>query len=157
MLTQGLPRRRGRIPGLAFRLVPSLVLLAAAAQPAAATGTQATEAQATGAQATVTQAAATPAGAGAPLRVELNKLETAGDTCKAVMIVENGKGGAIKSLRLDLYAFDTDGVVQKRSMVELGPVPARKTALRQFEIAPPPAPRSAACCSTTWRPARGTT
>ncbi len=138
MLTQGLPRRRGRIPGLAFRLVPSLVLLAAAAQPAAATGTQATEARATEAQATVTQAAATPAGAGAPLRVELNKLETAGDTCKAVMIVENGKGGAIKSLRLDLYAFDTDGVVQKRSMVELGPVPARKTALRQFEIAPTP-------------------
>ncbi len=136
MLTQGLPRRRGRSPGLAFRLVPSLVLLAAAtAHPAAATEAP------SAAPAAVTQAAVTPAGAGAPLRVELNKLETAGEACKAVMIVENGKGGAIKSLRLDLYAFDTDGVVQKRSMVELGPVPARKTALRQFEIAPTPCPQ----------------
>ncbi len=72
------------------------------------------------------------------MRVELNKLETAGEACKAVLVIENGKGGPIKSLRLDLYAFDPDGIVQKRSMVELGPLPARKTTLRQFEISPTP-------------------
>ncbi|MGX7704693.1 Tat pathway signal protein [Methylobacterium sp. Gmos1] len=100
--------------------------------PLAATAQAASEAQATVTPAAVSQPAAPP------LRVELNKLETAGEACKAMLIVENGKGGPIRSLRLDLYAFDPDGIVQKRSMVELGPVPARKTALRQFEIAPTP-------------------
>lgn len=131
MLTQGLPRsqasssqasssraRIGRLAALCLALSP---LAAAAAEG----------------QATVTPAAVSQPAA-PPLRVELNKLETAGEACKAMLIVENGKGGAIRSLRLDLYAFDPDGIVQKRSMVELGPVPARKTALRQFEISPTP-------------------
>ncbi|WP_245447199.1 Tat pathway signal protein [Methylobacterium sp. 17Sr1-1] len=125
VLTQGLPRfgaRIGRVTALCLALSP----LAAASQ-----------AQATSAEATVTPAAVSQPAA-SPLRVELNKLETAGETCKAMLIVENGKGGPIRSLRLDLYAFDQDGIVQKRSLVELGPVPARKTALRQFEIAPTP-------------------
>ncbi|AWB21017.1 Tat pathway signal protein [Methylobacterium currus] len=129
MLTQGLPRSqasfsRARIGRLAALLCLALSPLAATAQAA--------EGQATVTPAAVSQPAAPP------LRVELNKLETAGEACKAMLIVENGKGGAIRSLRLDLYAFDPDGIVQKRSMVELGPVPARKTALRQFEISPTP-------------------
>ncbi|GJD51919.1 hypothetical protein OPKNFCMD_4678 [Methylobacterium crusticola] len=114
MLTQGLPWFRSRIGhlalDLAFCLCLSLVLLATA----------------------VAQAAE------GPMRIELNKLETAGETCKAILMVENGKGGPIRSLKLDLFTFDQDGVAQKRSLVELGPVPARKTALRQFEIAPTP-------------------
>ncbi|TGD96393.1 Tat pathway signal protein [Methylobacterium nonmethylotrophicum] len=138
MLTQGLPWFRARIGrvalDLAFCLVLSLVLLASAV------AAQANEPQAAATPAAATPVAATPVAVtqGAPLRVELNKLETAGEACKAVLIVENGKGGPIRSLRLDLYAFDPDGVVQKRSLVELGPVPARKTALRQFEISPTP-------------------
>ncbi|KMO42345.1 Tat pathway signal protein [Methylobacterium variabile] len=145
MLTQGLPWFRARIGhiglDLAFCLVLSLVLLAsvvAQAAPAQATEAQAAPAHAAPAQGAPAQGAPAQAAAGVPLRVELNKLETAGETCKAVMIVENGKGGPIRSLRLDLYAFDPDGVAQKRSVVELGPVPARKTALRQFEIAGAP-------------------
>ncbi|WP_246154406.1 Tat pathway signal protein [Methylobacterium oryzihabitans] len=114
MFTQGLPWYRARIGHLAldllFCLVLSVVLLASALAQAAET----------------------------PLRIELNKLSTTGETCQATMMVENGKGGAIKSLKLDLYAFDDDGVAQKRALVELGPVVARKTVLRQFEIAPTP-------------------
>ncbi len=132
MLTQGLPRFGaciGRVTALCLALSPL----------AAATAEAQVQAQAASAEA---QAAVTPAAvshpATPPLRVELNKLETAGEACKAVLIVENGKGGPIRSLRLDLYAFDPEGIVQKRSMVELGPVPARKTALRQFEISPTP-------------------
>lgn len=148
MLTQGLPRfgacigqvHRGQVRLGQVRLGPvrlgQVTALCLALLPLAAATAQA---QATAAEA---QAAVTPAAvsqpAAPPLRVELNKLETAGETCKAMLIVENGKGGPIRSLRLDLYAFDQDGIVQKRSMVELGPVPARKTALRQFEIAPTP-------------------
>jgi hypothetical protein len=131
VLTQGLPRARiGRVARDAALGLSLMLSASAATQAAPAEETKAAEA-------TVTRAAVTH-GTGAPLRVELNKLETAGETCKAVMVVENGKGGPIRSLRLDLYAFDPDGVAQKRSMVELGPVPARKTALRQFEISPTP-------------------
>lgn len=149
MLTQGLPRSwasmsRARI-GCALALGLALSPMATAqAAPADAPGSQAqgTQAQGTQAQGSDAQAAVTPAAvsqpAGPPLRVELNKLETVAEACKAVLVVENGKGGPIKSLRLDLYAFDPDGIVQKRSMVELGPLPARKTTLRQFEISPTP-------------------
>ncbi|TNC13773.1 Tat pathway signal protein [Methylobacterium terricola] len=122
---------RSAASGLAL----SLALVSAVAAEAETSDGKTTDGKAP--EATVTRAAVTQ-GTGAPLRVELNKLETAGEICKAILIVENGKGGAIKSLRLDLNAFDPDGIVQKRSMVELGPVPARKTALRQFEISPTP-------------------
>ncbi|WP_203154915.1 Tat pathway signal protein [Methylobacterium aquaticum] len=135
---------RARI-GCALALGLALSPMATAqAAPADAPGSQAqgTQAQGTQAQGSDAQAAVTPAAvsqpAGPPLRVELNKLETVAEACKAVLVVENGKGGPIKSLRLDLYAFDPDGIVQKRSMVELGPLPARKTTLRQFEISPTP-------------------
>lgn len=138
MLMQGLPRSRARIGrAMTQRVTTRRVLalcLALSPMPLTAATAQATPAEA---QAAVTPAAVSQPAA-PPLRVELNKLETAGETCKAVLIVENGKGGPIRSLRLDLYAFDPDGIVQKRSMVELGPVPARKTALRQFEISPTP-------------------
>ncbi|MGE7412879.1 hypothetical protein [Methylobacterium tarhaniae] len=137
---QGLPRFRGRIArltlGSAVCPALSLMLLGSVAVQVAPAG--ATEAQATGGAAATVTPAAVSQPAAPPLRVELNKLETAGDACKAILIVENGKGGPIRSLRLDLNAFDPDGIVQKRSMVELGPVPARKTALRQFEISPTP-------------------
>jgi hypothetical protein len=148
VLTQGLPRSRagiGRVmsrsvisrPALALCLALSPMALASAPAQAQGTPAQGTQAQGSEPPATVTPATVSHPAA-PPLRVELNKLETAGDACKAMLIVENGKGGPIRSLRLDLYAFDPDGIVQKRSMVELGPVPARKTALRQFEISPTP-------------------
>jgi len=138
VLTHGLPRSRARI-ALRRNALPaaSCVALSLTLLGPAAAQSEAPQAKSEDAPASVTRAAVTQ-GAGAPLRIELNKLETAGEACKAILIVENGKGGAIKSLRLDLNAFDPDGVVQKRSMVELGPVPARKTALRQFEISPTP-------------------
>ncbi|MFE1597831.1 Tat pathway signal protein [Methylobacterium sp. ID0610] len=111
VFTQGMPWFRARVGHLAldllFCLAISLVMLASAL-------------------------AQTPE---TPLRVELNKLDAAGDACRATMLVDNGKGGAIKSLKLDLFAFDTDGVAQKRVLVELGPLAARKTVLRQFDIA----------------------
>lgn len=140
MLSLGLPRSQASIArariGRTAASCLALTLLAAGAARAETAEAKAGETKA-GETPAITRAAVTQ-GAGAPLKVELNKLETAGETCKAVLIVENGKGGPIRSLRLDLYAFDPDGIVQKRSMVELGPVPARKTALRQFEIAPTP-------------------
>lgn len=72
---------------------------------------------------------------GAPLRIELNRLEPAGEACRTYMLVDNGRGPALKSLKVDLFAFDTEGVAQKRLAVELGPVQEKKTVVRLFDFA----------------------
>ncbi|GJE71839.1 Tat pathway signal protein [Methylorubrum podarium] len=70
-----------------------------------------------------------------PLKIELNRLEPAGDACRTYMLVDNGRGPALKSLKVDLFAFDTEGVAQKRLAVELGPVQEKKTVVRLFDFA----------------------
>ena len=72
--------------------------------------------------------------AGTPLKVELNKLEPAGENCRTFLLVDNSKGEALKSLKLDLFAFDTEGVAQKRLAVEVGPVGDKKTVVRLFDF-----------------------
>lgn len=69
------------------------------------------------------------------LKIELNRLEPAGDACRTYMLVDNSRGPALKSLKVDLFAFDTEGVAQKRLAVELGPVQEKKTVVRLFDFA----------------------
>jgi hypothetical protein len=68
------------------------------------------------------------------LKLELNRLEPAGEACRTYLLVDNSRGTALKSLKLDLFAFDTEGVAQKRLAVELGPVQDRKTMVRLFDF-----------------------
>lgn len=69
------------------------------------------------------------------LKIELNRLEPAGEACRTYMLVDNSRGPALKSLKVDLFAFDTEGVAQKRLAVELGPVQEKKTVVRLFDFA----------------------
>jgi hypothetical protein len=71
----------------------------------------------------------------APIKLQLNTAETAGDACRITMLVDNGRGGALKSYKVDLFAFDTEGVAQKRVAVELGPLPPRKLTVKIFDFA----------------------
>ena len=80
------------------------------------------------------QDAAPPVAAGPSLRIELNRLEPTGENCRTYMLVDNRAGPALKSLKLDLFAFDTEGVAQKRLAVELGPVQEKKTVVRLFDF-----------------------
>jgi hypothetical protein len=50
------------------------------------------------------------------------------------MVIDNTKGTSLKSYKVDLFAFDTDGVAQKRVAVELGPLPPRKTIVKIFDF-----------------------
>ncbi|MEN3209432.1 Tat pathway signal protein [Methylorubrum populi] len=70
-----------------------------------------------------------------PLKIELNRLEPAGEACRTYMLVDNSRGPALKSLKVDLFAFDTEGVAQKRLAVELGPIQEKKTVVRLFDFA----------------------
>lgn len=69
-----------------------------------------------------------------PLRLELNRLEPNGYACRTYLVIDNSRGTALKSLKVDLFAFDIDGIAQKRLGVELGPVPDRKTIVRLFDF-----------------------
>jgi hypothetical protein len=70
-----------------------------------------------------------------PIRLELNRLEPQGDNCRAYLLVDNGRGEAFRSLKVDLFALDSEGVAQRRLAVEVGPLPARKTQIRLFDFA----------------------
>ncbi|MCJ2060564.1 Tat pathway signal protein [Methylobacterium sp. J-048] len=70
----------------------------------------------------------------APIKLQLNKLETAGEACRVTLVVDNSKGTSLKSYKVDLFAFDPEGVAQKRVAVELGPLPARKTTVKIFDF-----------------------
>ncbi len=69
----------------------------------------------------------------APIKLQLNKLENAGEACRSTMVIDN-RGAALKSYKVDLFAFDTDGVAQKRVAVDLGPISARKTVVKLLDF-----------------------
>lgn len=70
----------------------------------------------------------------APIKLQLNKAETAGDACRTTFLIDNSRGGAMKTYKVDLFAFDTDGVAQKRITVDLGPLSAHKTVVKLFDF-----------------------
>jgi len=70
----------------------------------------------------------------APVKLQLNKTENAGDACRITMVVDNSKGSALKTFKVDLFAFDTEGVAQKRVAVELAPVASHKTTVKIFDF-----------------------
>lgn len=70
----------------------------------------------------------------ASVRIELNKVEAAGENCRTYFLIDNKNAEAWRSLKLDLFALDTDGVAAKRLAVEVGPVPARKTLIKLFDF-----------------------
>ncbi len=68
------------------------------------------------------------------LRVELNKIEASGENCRTYFLIDNRQQEAWRSMKLDLFALDRDGVAAKRLAVEVGPVPARKTLIKLFDF-----------------------
>lgn len=70
----------------------------------------------------------------APLKVQLNKVETSGEACRLTMVVDNTRGTALKTYKIDLFAFDAEGVAQRRVAVDLGPLPGRKTTVKIFDF-----------------------
>lgn len=69
------------------------------------------------------------------LGVELNKLEQAGAACRSYMVLRNRTGATLEQLSLDLVVFDTDGVIDRRLAVELGPAAPGRTRVKVFDMA----------------------
>jgi hypothetical protein len=68
------------------------------------------------------------------VRVELNAAEAADKRCLLTFVVENKAATTLDSLKLDLVVFNTDGIVHRRMVTEMGPVRAAKTIVRSFSV-----------------------
>ena len=78
---------------------------------------------------------ATIASADPAIHVELNAAETVQqDHCRLSFVVENNSASAIDTLKLDLALFDREGTINRRMIVEIGPLRAAKTIVRTFNV-----------------------
>ena len=85
---------------------------------------------ATGPQATTPAGAATEPNIG----VELNKLETLKNGCRAYVVVNNKSQTEFKTLKLDLVLFRPDGIIGRRFAVDLAPVRPTKRSVKLFDL-----------------------
>lgn len=68
------------------------------------------------------------------LRVELNTVEPVDGKCRLTFVMNNPSAAAVDSLKADTAVFGSDGVIKRRLVMELGPLKARKTSIRAFDL-----------------------
>jgi len=80
--------------------------------------------------------AALPASAAdpSPLSVQLNKLETYDKGCRAYVVMNNTGEQGFQTFKVDLVLFQSDGVISRRFLVDLGPLKAAKKTVKLFDI-----------------------
>jgi len=70
-----------------------------------------------------------------PIGIELNRLESLPQGCRAWLMLRNPGAEALDPFRLDLVLFGRDGVVARRLAVDVGPLPGAKTMAKVFDVA----------------------
>ncbi len=73
----------------------------------------------------------------ASLTIELNKLESQKESCRAYVVVTNNSSTIYQALKLDLVLFQPDGVIGRRFALDLGPVKAQKRSVKLFDLDTP--------------------
>ena len=68
------------------------------------------------------------------LALELNKLEPQGKACRVYLVVDNSSDAAFQALKVDLVVFRTDGVIDRRLLIDLAPVRAAKKSVKIFDL-----------------------
>jgi hypothetical protein len=66
------------------------------------------------------------------LGLELNTTESADNHCRLTFVIQNKNQQAIDSIKLDLVTFNPEGIVQRRMVIDMGPVRADKTTVKTF-------------------------
>jgi len=67
-----------------------------------------------------------------PIRVDLNALESTDSGCRLSFLIENKNARALEALRTNLAVFNRGGAIQRRMLVDLGPVRQAKTIIKSF-------------------------
>ena len=70
----------------------------------------------------------------AKLDIELNSIGLRSDSCEVYLRVRNQTPVGYDAFKIDLAFFDRAGVINDRSLVELGPLRANKTSLHVFQM-----------------------
>ncbi len=68
------------------------------------------------------------------LTFELNKVEDVDGACHGSFVVNNKLGSPIQQLTLDLYLFDAQGIISQHTVLDIGPIPNRKTRILTFSL-----------------------
>lgn len=68
------------------------------------------------------------------LKIELNKLEDNAGSCLASLLVQNGLGHTLDRFSLDLYVFDTDGVIARQVLLDMAPLRDDKMTVARFNL-----------------------
>jgi hypothetical protein len=69
-----------------------------------------------------------------PIRIEINTIENVQNSCRLSFVIENKGETPIETLKLDLAVFGREGSIQRRLIVELGPLRGSKTVVRAFDV-----------------------
>jgi hypothetical protein len=67
------------------------------------------------------------------VRVELNTMESTESQCRMTFVIEN-KSASLDSLKLDLVVFNTESIVYRRLLTEMGPVRSGRTIVKTYAI-----------------------
>src|SRR4051812_10687149 len=67
--------------------------------------------------------------------IELNKLEAAGQACRGYFVVRNNMQEPVSDLRLDVFLFDTKGVIRRRVGLTFTMLPVARTKVVLFDLA----------------------
>src|SRR5262245_51695415 len=70
----------------------------------------------------------------AEINLELNKIEPVQQKCRTYLVVEELAGEKLASLKADFIVFGKDGAIARRIAAELGPVRAKKTTVKVFDL-----------------------
>jgi hypothetical protein len=65
-------------------------------------------------------------------RLEVNAAETANNRCLLTFLIESKTSKAIDSLKLELALFNPENIIQRRMVIEMGPLRGMRTVVRTF-------------------------
>lgn len=68
------------------------------------------------------------------VRVELNAAQPSEGRCLLTFVAENKVQANLDVLKLDLVVFNTEGVIQRRLLAEMGPLRGGKTMVRTYPV-----------------------
>ena len=68
------------------------------------------------------------------VRIELNRLEDQGSSCRAYLVIANPGEVAFSGFKLDLVIFDRSATIVRRLAVDLAPLRSGKTNVKVFDI-----------------------
>jgi hypothetical protein len=68
------------------------------------------------------------------LSLELNTLQPSEGGCRLTFVVENGLGADVSRAAFELVLFNSEGLVDRMTVVDFQDLPADKTKVRQFDF-----------------------